>query len=203
MSEQRGFDETKDSQWVDEADIGYGLSPIIQRNIGPSSALPPLQHPSTCAISPRSRPLLEPPTYKVSSVSPTPDCSMASNDFSRLLPRTLSRHEVQSPKPVTTVRKRKRVTPTLVSDLPSLEPDQAAQDKEVGQILMLLARASARVNRLSPLPRSSQEISYGTVGDLRSTRSCFNPAEISRQRSDGFMDPLEQGRAMLREKKQV
>ena len=98
-------------------------------------------------------------------------------------------------------QKRKRVTPTPVLDSSSLGQSQPDLAKEVGQILMLLARASVRVSRLSPLQNSSPETSFGTVGDLRSTRSSFSPDEISRQQSAGIMAPQEQGRAMLRERK--
>jgi len=154
MSEQRGFDETKDTGWLDEVDTGFLHSPTIQRNIGPSSRLPPLMHPSTCVISPRSPPPLGPPISRGSSVLPILDSLTESNAYSPLLPRTWSRHEVQSPRPLNTARKRKRVTPTPVSDSSNLGQSQPDLAKEVGQILMLLARASVRVSRLSPLQNS-------------------------------------------------
>lgn len=187
-------------EWVDECDTGAGPSQTIQKSIDGLSPTLSLHHPDHMpAISPRPAQPPAPHICKDSCRLPIRVFSPESVDSSSQLDLISSLCEELSSKPSPTVTKRKRVTPTLVSPLSSVDSDLPDLDKEVGQILLLLASASARVKALRPLRKSTPETSFDTNGVSSRTRRCFQPPEQKKPRYGGFMDPQDQGRAMLQE----
>jgi len=102
-------------------------------------------------------------------------------------------------KPSTTVPRKRRVMPTLVSALPRRELDRFVQAQlAADQIWLQLSKLSSQMSHSEILPTNSQSSTSTTIEASSALSDFFPSLENSRPMSTGITDPLEAARVELR-----
>lgn len=135
-------------------------------------------------------------TYKDSVYFKTPEHSPESRGTSPIA-FTSKSCGVPLPKPMLTVPKKTPGTPELLLGSSSMELNPTDLDRELGQILHLLASASVRVKALQPSRKRIQPISLDTTQVFAPSKPFLESPELGRHESGGIMALQEQARAML------
>jgi len=149
------------------------------------------------STSPRLEPT-ELPTSKVPLSLRIPEPWEGLSAFSLPAP-ILKSCGVPLPSPQLTVPRKTPGTPELRLGSSSMEICLQDQDKELVQILQLLASASSKVQALLPSRKRIRPTSLGTTPDLGRCNLKSSPFANGKPEFGGITAPQEQGRAMLRD----